>query len=562
MSTTSRSPDGKTETPEEPEKKKPGSPGRYSLADEDEVPPTRIDSTTRMPAVRPELLASKMTSSAGSPAAPPPLPMGRRDAPPSSAAVSSRGAVAPPADAKDTKKKPITLPSKSAPQPSRATAPGMPATQRTPGVQDGKAAPSSRLPDILPPAKSSDSTAEPLPLELPEIASPSLRSGLVKDAKVESDAKGKDVKGATKTAAAAAKPLEPRHSSRPPRPPSAAPPASRRISSLRPPPPPKTPSAEPPAFTLEGFDEGSIAFAFDALVSDDRPSLPGTQEFDLAPVRELFAELAANHMRHVRDFMIDVKWGEVTRDWIHICVPPVRTLRRAAERLDLVELGNALEKVGDELDAANSVGGQMLDANEKQRLLDAYEELVKILPQAFALDRDKTQREAVIVQALLLQVPDVRKVTIDKLHAAGLTSLTVLFDANAHDIAHVAGIPHALASKIVDRVQSYRAELQSSSPQDARAAEREKLAGLNGQLKEHHTAYERAADAWGPEAKAKKRDHFRAREETWLEISVMLARFGEVDRLQGIEKVPFSQRIAQLSDYLEEARDKYRSPEG
>ncbi|MBX3224693.1 MAG: helix-hairpin-helix domain-containing protein, partial [Labilithrix sp.] len=335
-----------------------------------------------------------------------------------------------------------------------------------------------------------------------------------------------------------------------------------RISSLRPP-APATPSSIPPgALVLEGFDEGSIAFAFDALVSEDRASLPGTHEFDLAPVRELFSELAANHMRHVRDFMIDVKWGEVTRDWIHICVPPVRTLRKAAERLELTSLGASLEKLGDELDAANAVGGQMLDANEKQRLLDAYGELVEILPQAFALDRDKTQREAVIVQALLLQVPDVRKVTIDKLHAAGLTSLTELFEANAHDIAHVAGIPHALASRIVERVQSYRAELKSSSPQDARAAEREKLAGLNGQLKQHHDAYEEAANAWGPEAKAKKRDHFRAREETWLEISVLLARFGEVDRLQGIEKVPFAQRIAQLSDYLEEARDKYRSPEG
>jgi hypothetical protein len=312
---------------------------------------------------------------------------------------------------------------------------------------------------------------------------------------------------------------------------------------------------------LEGFDEGSIAFAFDALVSEGPTGQPGTHEFDLQPVRELFSELAANHMRHVRDFMIDVKWGEVTRDWINICVPPVRTLRRAAERLELAELAGALEKLGSELDTANAAGGQMLDSAEKQRLLDAYGELVTLMPQAFALDRDKTQREAVIVQALLLQVPDVRKVTIDKLHAAGLTSLTVLFEANAHDIAHVAGIQHSLAVRIVDRVQAYRAELRSGSPQDARAAEREKLAALTTQLKEHHAAYEEAQNAWGPEAKQRKREHFRVREEKWLEISVLLARFGEVDRLQGIEKVPFAQRIDQLSDYLEEARDKYRTPE-
>jgi hypothetical protein len=38
----------------------------------------------------------------------------------------------------------------------------------------------------------------------------------------------------------------------------------------------------------------------------------------------------------------------------------------------------------------------------------------------------------------------------------------------------------------------------------------------------------------------------------------LLARFGETERLQGIEKVPYAQRISQLTEYLEEAREKYR----
>jgi hypothetical protein len=348
--------------------------------------------------------------------------------------------------------------------------------------------------------------------------------------------------------------------SRPPKKPEAVPP-KKRPGSMRPPPksmpPPPLDDLDSETISLD-LDEGSIAFAFDALISDGPTGQPGKQEFDLAPVRELFAELAANHMRHVRDFMIDVKWGEVTRDWIHICVPPVRTLKRAAERLELAELNEALEALASELDAANAAGGQMLDATEKEKLLSAYTKLVDLLPQAFALDQDKIQREAVIVQALLLQVPDVRKVTIDKLHAAGLTSLALLFDANANDVAHVAGIPHTLAERIVERMQAYRDELKRSSPGDARAFEREKLATLMGQLKGHHEAYETAARGWSPEDKAKKRDHFRAREEAWLEISVLLARFGEVERLAGIEKVPFAVRISQLSDYLDEAREKYR----
>jgi hypothetical protein len=314
-----------------------------------------------------------------------------------------------------------------------------------------------------------------------------------------------------------------------------------------------------PPSSLPPFDEGSIAHAFDALMSDT-PSQRGAelQTFDLAPVRELFAALAANHMRHVRDFMIDVKWGEATRDWIDICVPAVVSLRRAAERLDLKELAVALDGFGVALREVGATGGRTIDGIPRDNLLDAYGALAEALPQAFSLDRDKSEREAVIVQALLLSVPDVRKVTIDKLHAAGLTSLQVLFDAKASEIAVVAGIPDALALRIVERVEAYRDELRQSNPGDARAAEREKLAALTKQLKDQHDGYEEASKGWSGEAKAKKRDLFRAREETWLAVSLLLARFGEVERLQGIEKVPFAQRIAQLTDYLDSAADNYR----
>jgi hypothetical protein len=308
------------------------------------------------------------------------------------------------------------------------------------------------------------------------------------------------------------------------------------------------------------FDEGSIAHAFDALMAEnDRPSQPGTHDADLTPVRELFAELAAGHMRHVRDFMIDLKWGEATRDWIEICLPAVTSLRRAAERLGLGELDHGLARLAGELEVTTTSGGRTIDGEAKDRLLDAYGQLVALLPQAFALERDRSQREAVIVQTLLLQIPDVRKVTIDKLHAAGLTSLEVLFAANASDIAAVAGVHEALATRIVERVAAYRAELEEASPRDARAAEREKLTMLTATLKVHHEAFEKAKDGWSPEDKAEKRARMIAREEAWLAIALVLARFGEVDTLKGIEKVPFAQRITQLEGWLEDAADRYRS---
>ena len=339
------------------------------------------------------------------------------------------------------------------------------------------------------------------------------------------------------------------------------PPPFSRGGSRRPPPPAKRDSVAPPAAaTFEGFDEGSIAAAFDELLSEGTTGLAGKDtHVDLAPVRELFAGLAANHMRHVRDFMIDVKWGEAPREWIEICIPAVASLRRAGERLGLDELAAGLDRFAVELRSASSSPVRTIEGNTKERLLESYGLLVTVLPQAFALDRDKSQREAVIIQSLCLSVPDVRKVTIDKLHAAGLTSLKTLFDAKPEEISQVAGIPEALALRIVERFQAYRRELQNASPQDARAAERERLAALTITLREQHDGYEEAARGWSPQAKAKKRDLFRLREETWLAVSLLLARFGELERIQGIERVPFAQRITQLTEYLEEARQKYRS---
>jgi hypothetical protein len=317
--------------------------------------------------------------------------------------------------------------------------------------------------------------------------------------------------------------------------------------------------------------QASIADTFERLLSSEdldagfasierssaRPGAYSVVMSDLAEVRVLFAQLAANHVRQVRDFMMDMRWSEATIDWLPICEPALRSLRRAADKLELTELCEALDRFSVALGETTASGAKSITGAARENLLARYEELARLMPQAFALDLDRTQREAAILQSLLLQVPEVKKVTLDRMYAAGLTTLEAMFLATPGDIAATTGIPEALAEHIVERFQAYREQVKATVPDATRARERERIAELTARLRREHDEYERAADSWSRSTANQKKEMRKAREQTLLDIQVVLARLGEVDRLAQLERLPFEKKLAHLESFLEEARDKY-----
>jgi hypothetical protein len=317
----------------------------------------------------------------------------------------------------------------------------------------------------------------------------------------------------------------------------------------------------------------SIADTFDRMLSDDdvdaslaalgsSPShvAHGSAQADLTEVRALFAQLAANHVRQVRDFMIDLRSGEATADWIAICVPALRSLRRAAEKLEFAPLCQALDRLGEALATAQASEAPTIAGDARLPLLARYEDLAGLLPQAFALDLDRSQREGVILQSLLMQVPDVKKVTIDRLYAAGLTTLESMFLATPADLVSTAGVTEEMASHIVARFRAYRAQINTTAPDATRAAERAKLAELAVKLRREHDGYERACESWAPNAADEKRELRKARGQTLLDVQLLLARLGEVERLAEIERLPFAKKVERLEAFLEEARITYAKP--
>jgi hypothetical protein len=324
----------------------------------------------------------------------------------------------------------------------------------------------------------------------------------------------------------------------------------------------------PPSDSPDDDGQVSIAGTFERLLSLEdldldldlakpKGSAGGMTPADLAEVRSLFAQLAANHVRQVRDFMIDVRGSVATVDWIGICEPSLRSLRRAADKLELDDLCSAIDLFCDALTVSRAAGGRTVEGEQRQTLLAQYETLTALMPQAFALDLDANQREAVIVQSLLLQVPDVKKATVDRLYAAGLTTLQAFFLANAGDLAFASGIAETLAARIVDHFRGYRDKVQGSVPDATRALEREQLAQLVTRLRAEHDQYETASQSWTREAGDRKKALRGARTRTLLEIQLVLARLGEVERLAEVERLPFEGKLTRLEAFLVEARDKY-----
>lgn len=289
-----------------------------------------------------------------------------------------------------------------------------------------------------------------------------------------------------------------------------------------------------------------------------RPSAAPPPTASIAELRELFNSLAANHMQQVRDFMIGVRWGEAPRDWIPICEPAVASLLRAAKEMDLLDLVRGLEGYRDALTRAADATGTTIAGNTREALIASYSKLSDLMPEAFGLDGERGRREAIIVHALLQQVPEVRKITIDKIYAAGLASLDNLFLAKPDEIAATTGMSESLAERIVEKVQRYRQEAATLA--DAtRNSERKQLARLAGELRDLHEQFEAVESAWSDDGHAKKKHLRQARSVALLQVKVLLARLGEVDRLAQLERLPFERKIEQLEGYLLEANGEKRA---
>jgi hypothetical protein len=303
----------------------------------------------------------------------------------------------------------------------------------------------------------------------------------------------------------------------------------------------------------------SIADAFDLVTKPQAPTNGtavkhgiSTAE-DLAAVRGVFNEVAVVHVTQVRDVMLELRYGDADPAWMESTRPALHSLRAMAAQMDLTDLVKALDEFCSAVESSVANRATITEA-DKTELLRRYQRLIELIPQAFELDAERDRREPIIIESLLLQIDGVERRTIDKLFAVGLNRLDALTHAKSDEVEIVAGIRREIADKIVAQFASYKKASNAAVSSRDPAAERRELADLLIMMSLQNDDFERVANLWTEEAKNKKRELRKAREQTFQRIKVSLARLGEKDQLARLEKQPFNERIQTLDRFLSAPR--------
>jgi hypothetical protein len=273
---------------------------------------------------------------------------------------------------------------------------------------------------------------------------------------------------------------------------------------------------------------------------------------DQAVIENLFADIAANYARPIKNFIFELKRGTATKDWVEICRPAMQGIMRSAKGMGLGVAAQRMMDFEAALGLAYKGEQRILSKELIHLLLWCYEDLVKVMPQAFVIGEEEQQREGIIINSLLKQIPDVGVITIEKLYRAGLTTLDALYLAKKDDLAIATGISTELSEVICLKFKAYRLGLASNDRDVGDLGQRSRLTQMVSELRLQHEAFVHASEnEWSnPLLASAKREFRQQRQSCVLWINVLLAEVGELDLVNELQKMSFERRIQRLEEYI------------
>ncbi len=298
------------------------------------------------------------------------------------------------------------------------------------------------------------------------------------------------------------------------------------------------------------FDKELDAAFSEAAHEGPHPSGEGTvatDEATQAEIQRLFAQIAAHHSAQIRDFVLELSHGDTTRQWAELCAPAVGALKRAAATIKHDRLVKALEEYERALRAALRANLPTITGEYRRSLLIGYDRLKEVLPAAFDIRSDRDRREPVIIDSLLRQVPGIHALCIDRLYAAGVTSLSAFYRARPADLCATAGIDPDLARAIVEHFEAYRIEREQSAPDRGRKSERNELRALIETLAQREREYREAEES---EDRRRKRELRNERTALVQRLDLLLAQLGEIDLVNELKRIPVDRKIKRIDRWL------------
>lgn len=269
---------------------------------------------------------------------------------------------------------------------------------------------------------------------------------------------------------------------------------------------------------------------------------------DQRAVAETFADIAKVHAHPLRELMFQLSVGRTPRQWAAACRPVLRPLFDAATQIGLLELVGGLGAFDAALERAAGEPHAFIGDAAADALTGAYERLRKQMPDAFMLPDRADHRRLILLESLLLQIPDMHRRTLAKLYAAGLSSLGQLGTAKPEEIAVVAGIDRSLAQTVVDHIQRFDKERSRMDPTTLRVHVHERLRALAARLSRLQAEFEQAEDG---DNVARKREARRNREAAVLELDLVFAEVGDIDVIEELKRCPVRGKIQRVENYLE-----------
>jgi len=300
-------------------------------------------------------------------------------------------------------------------------------------------------------------------------------------------------------------------------------------------------------------DPDDVDAAFGQIMSNVPVAGPGKLADDRA-AREanarLFREMAVEHARPLREFRIDLSLGMVARQWVDVARPAAKSIVQGARELGEPAVVTAFEGLVKVLDRLASSGGSKISDADREALLREFEGASSGLPGALDVKSDRDRREPLLIQQLLALVPGMRKVAMDRLFAAGLSTLEAIGRASVTDLTSVGGLDPDVAAAVMNQFRAYARDRTERSPAKWGDEARRKLRALTEAL---GRAHEDLLDAESAEDRARKRRARAERRTRAIEMNILLVQLGEVDLVDELERSATERRIARIQSYVNQA---------